>query len=151
MIEPLRVEVLLECPVGHAFTTWTERFSSWWPRGHSVSGDPAAVTLEPGVGGRIYERTRDGEDIDWGEITAWDPPYGLSYRWHIRRPADEATEVEIRFVPVAEGRSKVLITHSGWERLGADADSWRDANAGGWSGLLRYFVAACNKTTQGAG
>jgi hypothetical protein len=64
VIEPLRVEVVLDYSVEHAFATWTERFSSWWPRGHSVSGDPAAVTLEPRVGGRIFERTRDGEEID---------------------------------------------------------------------------------------
>src|SRR6185369_14084263 len=80
VIEPLRVEVVLDCSVEHAFATWTERFSSWWPRGHSVTGDPAAVTLEPQVGGRIYERTHDGEEIDWGLITAWDPPHRLRYR-----------------------------------------------------------------------
>jgi uncharacterized protein YndB with AHSA1/START domain len=149
VIEPLRVEVVLDCSVEHAVATWTERFSSWWPRGHSVSGDPATVTLEPQVGGRIYERTRDGQEIDWGQITAWDPPHRLSYRWHLRRPSAEATDVEIRFVPVPGGRSKVDITHTGWEQLGADAGGWRDANAGGWRGLLPYFVAACNPTTEG--
>jgi uncharacterized protein YndB with AHSA1/START domain len=149
VIEPLRVEVVLDCSVEHAFATWTGRFSSWWPPGHSVSGDPAAVTLEPRLGGRIYERTRDGEEIDWGEITGWDPPHGLSYRWHLRRTPAEATDVQIRFVPVPGGGSKVDITHTGWERLGADAEHWRDANAGGWSGLLPRFVAACDTKSGG--
>lgn len=40
------------------------------------------------------------------------------------------------------------IVHSGWEGLGADAEGWRDANVGGWRGLLPYFVAA---TTEGGG
>lgn len=58
----------------------------WWPRGHTASGDAdAGVVLEPRAGGRIYERTSDGREVDWGEITLWDPPRRLGYRWHIRR------------------------------------------------------------------
>ena len=144
MIEPLRVEVDLDCPPDHAFVTWTERFAQWWPRGHTVSGDPADVVLEPRLGGRIFERTRDGAEIDWGEITAWDPPRRLAYRWHIRRDRADATDVEIRFV--ARGNaSRMEITHTGWERLGAEAETWRDANRGGWGGLLPTFAAACRE------
>ena len=101
--------------------------------------------------GASTSRTRDGEEIDWGLITAWDPPHRLSYRWHLRRPSAEATDVEIRFDAVPGGRSKVDITHTGWERLGAEAEHWRDANAGGWRELLPYFVAACNPTMEGDG
>jgi len=143
LIDPLRVEVELACPPDHAFATWTERFGQWWPPGHTVTGDPAEIVLEPHVGGRIYERTSGGGAIDWGEITAWDPPHRLSYRWHIRRDRADATDVEIRFVPTGDGSSRMEITHTGWERLGAEAEGWRDANRGGWSGLLPVFAAAC--------
>jgi hypothetical protein len=141
-LEPLRVALDLDCSPAHAFTTWTERFSAWWPKGHSVSGDPAAVVLEPRLGGRIYERTADGGEIDWGAITGWDPPNELSYRWHLRRTAEEATDVSIRFVAASSGGTRLEITQTGWERLGADAARWRDANQGGWDGLLPHFVAA---------
>jgi uncharacterized protein YndB with AHSA1/START domain len=144
MIEPLRVDVDIDCAPEHAFVTWTERFGDWWPRGHSVSGDPAAIVLEARVGGRIFERTHDGTEIDWGEVTAWEPPTRLAYRWHIRRDRADATDVELRFVAVDDGRrTRLEITHTGWERLGADAESWRDANRGGWGGLLPVFTAAC--------
>lgn len=143
-IEPLRVDVELDCSVDHAFRTWTERFSTWWPGGHSVSGDPAAVVLEARLGGRIFERTTDGREIDWGEITIWEPPHRLGYRWHLRRPSDEATDVEVRFRPVAPHATRLEITHTGWERLGADAETWRDANRGGWAGLLPHFTRACH-------
>ena len=142
-MEPLRVHVDLACPPDHAFATWTERFGQWWPRGHTVSGDPAEVVLEPCVGGRIYERTQTGEAIDWGEITGWDPPHRLSYRWHIRRDRADATDVDVRFLPAGDGATRMEITHTGWERLGAEAEQWRDANRGGWSGLLPVFVLAC--------
>jgi hypothetical protein len=148
MIEPLRVELELDCTPDHAFRTWTQRLSTWWPRGHSVSGAPAAVVLEPRIGGRIYEETDTGEQIDWGWITTWEPPERLGYRWHIRRPSEEATEVEVRFTPGPQGRTRLVIEQCGWEALGADAERWRDANRSGWAGLLPHFVTACD-TTEG--
>lgn len=145
MTEPLRLDQALACPPDHAFRTWADRFGQWWPPSHTVSGDPAAIVLEPGVGGRIYERTADGTEVDWGRITDWDPPHGLAYRWHLRRDAADATDVAIRFLPDGDG-TRMEITHTGWERLGAEADTWRDANRGGWSGLLPHFETACNRS-----
>jgi hypothetical protein len=143
MIEPLRIEIDVVCPPHDAFVIWTERFDQWWPRSHTVSGDPVAVVLEPEVGGRLYERTADGREIDWGEVTAWDPPRRFSYLWHIRRARGEATDVEVTFADAGDGTTRVEIVHSGWERLGDDGRSWRDANRGGWTGLLPAFASAC--------
>ena len=113
-----------------------------------MTGDPADIVLEPGLGGRIYERTLDGREIDWGEITSWDPPHGLAYRWHMRRDRADATDVAIRFVATRDDTTRMEITHTGWERLGAEAESWRDANRGGWAGLLPHFIAACTRSTE---
>jgi uncharacterized protein YndB with AHSA1/START domain len=146
VIEPLKLELELACPPDHAFAVWTERFDQWWPRSHTVTGDPAAVVLEPHVGGRLYERTADGAEIDWGEITAWEPPRRLAYRWHIRRDRADATDVEIAFTDAGDGTTRLAIVHSGWERL-AGGQTWRDANRGGWDGLLPSFVAACTTTS----
>jgi hypothetical protein len=143
MIEPLRVEVAVACAPQHAFAIWTDRFDRWWPRGHTVSGDAARVVLEPRVGGRLYERTADGREIDWGEITEWAPPHRFSYLWHIGRERGDATDVEITFTDAGDGTTRVEIVHSGWERLGAEGESWRDANRGGWGGLLPAFATAC--------
>jgi hypothetical protein len=63
------------CSSEHAFSMWTARIGSWWPPDHTVSAEAdVAVVLQAGVGGRIYERTPDGREHDWGEITAWEPP-----------------------------------------------------------------------------
>jgi hypothetical protein len=142
-VEPLRLSFEIACPTEHAFAVWTERLSTWWPKGHSASGDPATVvTLEPRLGGRIFERTSDGTEIDWGEITFWNPPYRLGYLWHISRDRSDATDVELTFVDLGDGTTRLDIVHSGWERLGADGSTWRDANTGGWNALLPDFVAA---------
>jgi hypothetical protein len=148
VIEPLRIAHEVACSAEHAFDTWTSRFGTWWPRSHSASGEAdTEVVLEPRVGGRIYEVTSDGREIDWGWITHWEPPRRLGYRWHIRRDRADATDVEIRFVPHTGSSARIEITHTGWERLGADGSRWRDANAAGWSGLLPHFLAACAAPT----
>jgi uncharacterized protein YndB with AHSA1/START domain len=98
--------------------------------------------LEGRVGGRIFERTPDGQEWDWGEVTAWEPPARLVYLWHLKRDRAEATEVEIRFVSLAEDATRVDIEHRGWEVLGADGQTWRDRNMGGWATLLPHFERA---------
>ncbi|OWY62286.1 hypothetical protein B7486_59250 [cyanobacterium TDX16] len=139
-VEPLRLTYEVRCSPEHAFRTWTERFGTWWPKGHSVSGDPEAVVLEARPGGRIYERTTAGDEVQWGEITAWEPPRSLSYLWHIRRDRADATDVRIDFVSDGQGGARIEVTHTGWERLGAEAQTWRDANAGGWDSLIPHFA-----------
>ena len=143
MIEPIRLDFEVGCAPDHAFGVWTSRIATWWPADHTVSGDAdLRVVLEPKVGGRIFERTRDGVEHDWGWVTAWEPPVRLAYRWHLRRDRSDATEVEIRFVPVEVDRTRVEIEHRDWERLGAEGQSWRDRNAGGWSTLLPHYMEA---------
>jgi hypothetical protein len=98
------------------------------------------VTFESRPGGRIYERTPDGAEHDWGEVLAWEPRAAspTSGTW---APTDSrATEVDISFSGDAAGTS-VTITHRGWERLGAAA-AWRQRNLGGWSGLLPHYRQA---------
>jgi hypothetical protein len=147
VIEPLTLSFDIDCDPDHAFETWTSRFSQWWPRGHSVSGDAdVEVVLEPRVGGRIFERSPDGTEIDWGEVTQWEPPSRLGYLWHIRRDRADATDVELTFIDAGDGTTRLEIVHTGWERLGAGAHEWRDANRGGWANLLPHFIDHATRT-----
>jgi uncharacterized protein YndB with AHSA1/START domain len=147
VIEPLRLEFEVACPPEHAFEVWTAQFSRWWPRSHSVSGDANAdVILEPRMGGRIFERAPDGTEHDWGQVTRWEPPLRLGYLWHIRRDRSHATDVLVTFEDGGDGTTRLVIEHTGWERLGADAQQWRDANVGGWSSLMPHYVAAAANT-----
>lgn len=143
MIEPIELSFDVRAPADHAFAVWTRDLGRWWPIDHTATGeDGLTITLEPRVGGRIFERTRDGRESDWGEIVVWEPPRRFVYRWFLRRTAAEATEVEIRFVPTAGDATRVEIEHRGWERLGSEGPSWRDRNRGGWDSLLPHFIAA---------
>jgi len=75
----LRFTFDVACSPEHAFSVWTTRIGTWWPSDHTVSGHPDRVVLQPDVGGGIYERTADGTEYDWGEVTVWQPPTRLAY------------------------------------------------------------------------
>jgi uncharacterized protein YndB with AHSA1/START domain len=151
MIDPIRLTFEVSCPPERAFEVWTADIDRWWPADHTVTGsDDLLVVLEPRPGGRIFERTPSGIEHDWGEVTVWEPPSRLAYLWHLQRDRADATTVEIRFAPAAPGRTRVDIEHRGWEVLGAEGESWRDRNRGGWATLLPSFVAAAEWAGEGS-
>jgi len=150
---PLQMSFDVACSAEHAFGVWTGRIGTWWPPDHTVTGQAELVVLQSGIGGRIYERTSDGVEHDWGEVTVWEPPTRLVYLWHLRHDRADATEVEIRFVALDATATRVEIEHRGWERLGNAAGEWRDRNRAGWQTLLPHYLAAIEKlaATNGKG
>jgi uncharacterized protein YndB with AHSA1/START domain len=61
------------------------------------------VSLEPWVGGRWFERGKDGSECDWGKVLVWDAPSRLVITWQVNadfQPSpDIETEIEVTFVP----------------------------------------------------
>ena len=124
--------VLVARPVEEAFRMYTEELGSWWPlESHARNTERRDTAMvEPRVGGRLYERTRDGEELDWGEVQVWDPPNRLVHSWHLGRP-ETATEVEVRFAPEGDD-TRVELVHRGWEVLGDEAAARRSRYDSGW-------------------
>lgn len=146
MIAPLRITFEVECSPDHAFETWTGKATSWWPPQHTVSHEHGAtIVFEPRVGGRIFERTSDGGEIEWGRIVEWSPPRRLRYLWHIATDPGNATDVSIQFLR-APGGTRVEIEHGGWDRLGEIGQTWRDANQAGWDGVLPSYIEGARTT-----
>jgi hypothetical protein len=143
MIEPLRITFSVACAPEQTFGLWTEETSSWWPLSHTVSAETGVeIIIEPGVGGRIYERTPAGVEYEWGQITLWEPPNRIGYLWHLRQDRADATEVDITFAADQHDGTEVSIEHRGWERLGARGPERRQQNEHGWDSLLPHFQAA---------
>jgi hypothetical protein len=143
VIDPLRITFDVACAPDRAFELWTAHTSMWWPKSHTVSARAdLEVVIEPCVGGRIYERTADGEEHDWGQVTGWNPPSSISYIWHLRQDRADASEVEITFAADESGGSRVSIEHRGWNALGARGAGQRELNQRGWTHLLPHFQAA---------
>jgi hypothetical protein len=144
VIEPLRLSFVVGCEPDHAFATWTRKASAWWPPEHTVSHEAGSeIVFEPRVGGRIFERTPSGREVEWGEIVEWDPPRRLRYLWHIATDRDRATDVAIVFHELPNMSTRVEVEHTGWERLGEIGQVWRDANRAGWDGVLPAYEASC--------
>jgi uncharacterized protein YndB with AHSA1/START domain len=136
-------KITVACTPEEAFRYFTDDFSMWWPAAtHSVvayaskfKDKPAAVIFEPCVGGRIFERARSGEEHVWGSVLAWEPPLRVTFSFHPGRDEQRAQMVEVAFFPALEGTT-VVLTHSGWEKLGANAQTSRDSYDQGWASVF---------------
>jgi uncharacterized protein YndB with AHSA1/START domain len=146
VIEPLRLSFGVACSADHAFDAWTAKASLWWPADHTVLGEPGSeLHFEPRVGGQVFERTQAGREVDWGEVAVWEPPRRVAYLWHLNADRVDATDVEVTFTELDDGSTQVDIVHSGWDRLGDRGRERRDANRGGWSGVVSLYIEACSR------
>jgi len=124
----------------------------WWPRDYTWSQDVLEeIAVEPRLGGRATEHGPHGFTLDWGRLTAYEPPERLVLLWQIgpdRVPVPDpaqASEVEVRFAPDAGGeRSRVELEHRAFARHGDGAQAYRDALASprGWPFMLDRYAAA---------
>lgn len=143
---PVRKTIVVKAGAEKSFVTFTSRIGRWWPRSKSIGSAPQAdVVLEPGVGGRWYERGTDGSECEWGKVLQWQPPERLVLAWQINAQwkFDPAlvTEVEITFTSLVAGETRVEIEHRHLERLGGSAARVRKAfdSEAGWNGVLKAF------------
>lgn len=121
-----------------SFRIFTEEMSAWWPlvthtRAKTADGESTvSVTIEPRVGGRIYETLHDGRELEWGEVSAWDPGALFAMAWRLGRPVEQTTDVTVRFEPLDAQSCRVTLTHENWERMGDEAERLRNAYNNGW-------------------
>jgi uncharacterized protein YndB with AHSA1/START domain len=146
LIAPVVKTVIVACTPQQAFHYFTSDFGMWWPAAtqsvvayaSEFKDKPASVIFEPHLGGRIFERANSGKEHVWGSLLAWEPPASVAFSFHPGRDEKEAQRVDVTFSPVPEG-TRVVLTHSGWERLSVDAQKARDSYNQGWETV---FVTA---------
>ena len=132
---------------GAAFDLFTAGMSGWWPTGLSLrapqgAADDAATSLDPRPEGRWTERAGAGE-APVGSVATWDPPRLVALAWHPGADDGRDGRVEVRFAPVEDDLTTVIVEHhlsDATGRHGADR-RWL-AGEQGWWGVLRAYVAA---------
>lgn len=146
---PVHQDTLVRSDIEHTFDVFVRTIGAWWPRRISAGQEEMAdATLEPRLGGRVYETWRDGTEVDWGVIIAWSPPTGFTMTW---TATPEPTEVELTFRALGPALTRVAVEHRGWEALseeqaGEDCalpGGYRSgAYAQGWAMILGGLQAA---------
>jgi uncharacterized protein YndB with AHSA1/START domain len=100
-----------------------EALVRWWPD---------VAELEPRLGGRVRMTFRGGESVVTGTVTRFDPPSALGFTWVRAESPLVTTQVDLTVVPLAEGRCRVEVVHSGWEA----APELRPLHDAGWAHFL---------------
>lgn len=148
MTDPIVKEITVPCDAQMAFDIFVHRIASWWPLdGHSASaGDGKAaqdLTIEPHVGGEMYETKHDGTRDLWGKVLEFEPGRKLATTWHPGNNKDNPTRLDVAFEAAGDG-CRVTLTHSGWEAWGEKADEMRDNYNGGWEIVFtERFAEGC--------
>ena len=143
--EAIHRTVSVDCSVEHAFETFTDRIHEWWPLGtHSIevgeTGSAPESVVFDGPGGRVYERTTKGEELDWAHVTTFEPPHRFVLAWNPSRDQDSPrTEIEVTFTE-ENGKTRVDLEHRGWELLGEHAAEARQGYNQGWQTVLAGYA-----------
>jgi uncharacterized protein YndB with AHSA1/START domain len=136
-VPPVEKSIHVPCAPDRAFQAFTAEIGQWWPLStHSVGWDQArGVTIEPRIGGRVFETDATGGESDWGQVLEWAPPHRFVMSWHPGRAAESGQRVELSFTTDGGG-TRVTLLHRGWESLGADAAKVRDSYDSGWGSVF---------------
>jgi uncharacterized protein YndB with AHSA1/START domain len=149
----LRLDIVVEVPVEHAFRVFTERFDEIKPRDHNLLPVPIERTvLEPRVGGTVYDVGTDGSRCTWARVLAYEPPnrlvisWDISPRWQVEPDPDRTSEVEIRFTAEAPERTRVLLEHRHLDRHGEGWEGFTTLDTGqGWPLYLERYLDATRR------
>jgi len=101
--------------------------------------------MEPRLGGRWLEISKDGTETPVATITHWEPPHRLVLLWQInakwKPDVTMKSEVDVRFTADGPNATHVELVHHKFETMGAEAGaSMRNDVDGGWPGLIERFA-----------
>lgn len=146
VIAPVEKMIRVRATPERAFEAFTKELGVWWPiETNSLDTENAeAIVLEPKIGGRLYQRQKDGSIIEWATVEVMDAPERLVLSWFVGRAPTQSSTVEITFQDVGGGLTEVRLVHSGFENMEVDdPQDHRDRYDNGWVNVFdRRFADA---------
>jgi uncharacterized protein YndB with AHSA1/START domain len=132
--------LLLRCRPARAFELLTEEAGAWWPPDRRHTKDPNSV-IKIERGGRFYERSSDGTEVELGVVREFSPPHRLVLDWYPGTGPNEPTHVEI--VLWAEGAgTRVQLTHKAGPRSAESYVKKAAAYERSWNLVFEAWAAA---------
>jgi len=140
-LSPITFEYRLACTPEQAFDTYAGQIGEWWHPDYTASADTVeSITIEPGVGGHVYESHGGGATYEWGEVTAWEPGHRLAHSFALAQDPANPSEVSVEFLPDGDG-CLVRFAHGGWTEANvADRKKFED-----WPVMLDRFAALAQR------
>ncbi len=136
---PIRRDIVVSASAARAFAAWTDDLSSWWPFAtHSVYGAGSTAVFKDNA---VLETGPDGETCSWGDVLVWEAGRRVTMTWHPGFDEDEATTVDVSFEELSPGRTRVTVTHSGWETRADSGDVYAGYETG-WTPVMQRFADA---------
>lgn len=153
-VPPITLSLEVPLPIAAAFELFCD-LAAWWPREYTWSGESLAfIGMDRRAGGKCYEVGPNDLRLDWAHLLAFEPYTRLAFTWNIgpnRVPVPDpaqASEVEVRFFPAGEHRTRIETAHRAFEHHGEEGAAYREALAlaQGWPYMLqRYRDAAARR------
>lgn len=143
-------QLVVEASQQRAFMVFTDGFGDFKPREHNLLASPIAKTVfEPRAGGHIYDIAEDGSECRWARVLVYEPndrvvfSWDIGPDWQIVADPENASEVEVRFVPETPERTRIELEHRNLDRHGPGWEAVRDgvASEGGWPLYLDRYAA----------
>lgn len=150
----LQKRITLNCAPIVAFEVFTSEMAKWWPMDtHSISAGnntlPASLIVERSEDGRIVEIDSNGKAHPWGHFQDFQAPSRVLIAWHVDDTPDHSTYIEVVFGMETNGVTTVVLTHSGWDIFGDDAEQQYSKYDTDWDIVFgKCFKTACEETAK---
>lgn len=152
MLEPIVKTIEVPCSKETAFNVFINEMHSWWPLDRfttsALGGSVAkSIRVEAKPGGEIVEIGPDDTEHPWGTINTYDPYDYISMDFHVPHPSEidiNRSLVEVRFITIDDGQTRVELTQSNWEAFGEMAQMVFGGYGQAWNLIFaQAYKAAC--------
>ncbi len=133
----IKLSVPIKAPQDHVWKCLLHEVNAWWPHDFYTSSKTQKFTIEPQVGGRMYEDYGNNEGLLWAQVIVLESPKNLELKGHLTPqfggPAlnflkltlthqDGITSLELTDTVMGEvDQGNVSSLESGWKMLFAEA------------------------------
>lgn len=129
------VEVKIASPITRVWKALVDETGDWWHRDFSTAPGMQAFTIEPTLGGKVFEDWGNGNGQMWGTVYGFREPNFLQFVGDVSKDWGGPARSIITW-RLEESGAETLLRHE-HSQLGPTSDKTRSSLETGWQFLLR--------------